>query len=386
MKIAIKYYCIKIIRFFSGIFSLFPLKENQVLFYSFAGKQYSDSPKYISDFIAAHDPEKKYTLFWCVLDPGKYKDIETDSIRFIRYKSLRFLFEYIRSKYIVTNMGPIRAIARRNGQEIINTWHGGGAYKMAGTSTLYRTGYHLAYSDMAMADVTLFLSSSRAFTEACIRDSYHYDGRILNSGLPRNDILFDQACHDRIRTKVKSSFGIDQKSKVVLYAPTWKNYDMQEFEELDFESLLQSLQENFGGNWIILCRSHNLMKENILRSSQNNILDATDYPDMQELLIAADVLITDYSSVMWDYSLLKKAAFLFVPDADFYEKHVGLCTPIDTWGFAVCRSNGELAQAVRNFSADEQLKAIEENHRVFESYETGRACESVYYFITGREI
>ncbi len=105
---------------------------------------------------------------------------------------------------------------------------------------------------------------------------------------------------------------------------------------------------------------------------------------MQELLITVDVLITDYSSSIWDYSLLKKPAFLYVPDLKLYEERVGFVTPINKWGFAVCESNNELAKSIENYDSEKQLKAINENHELFQSYETGEASKRVFDYIVSK--
>ena len=98
----------------------------------------------------------------------------------------------------------------------------------------------------------------------------------------------------------------------------------------------------------------------------------------------ACLMITDYSSSIWDYSLLKKPGFLFVPDLEYYEENNGLCTPIEKWGFAVCKTNEELKQKIHDYDQKEQIRAISENHKLFHSYETGKACEYVYDYIISK--
>ena len=107
-------------------------------------------------------------------------------------------------------------------------------------------------------------------------------------------------------------------------------------------------------------------------------IDATSYPDMQELLCAADILISDYSSTIWDFSLMKKPCFLYCPDLDYYMNYDrGTYTPIETWPGILCRSNEELEQAILHFNEEEYIKKVEKHHRDLGSYETGHACEQV---------
>ena len=376
---------IKITRFISQAAFFFPMRKKQILFYSFAGKQYSDSPKYISDYILRHSDKKEYSILWAVNEPSKFNKLENLDVRFIKYRSFRFFLEYMRSKFIVTNMGLVRGVKRRKGQEIINTYHGGGSYKKDGALRHHLSQIELEYNKMAMKDVTLFISSCKAFTQNFIKDAHHYEGNILNVGLPRNDILINKEEHEKIKRKAKRYFGIDDKKHIVLYAPTWKNYDVQNPEKIDYNLLLYSLKKKFGGEWIVLYRAHNLTKSDANEMSNNYIYDATTYPDMQELLITADILITDYSSVIWDYSLLMKPAFLFVPDLHYYEEMFGFFTPIEKWGFAVCTTNENLSKAILSYNKKEQISKIIENHNLFISYETGEACKKVYEFIESCE-
>ena len=129
MSMILKYCLIRILRVISKLSFIIPLRERQILCYSFYGKQYSDSPKYISDYILTHNQDYNFTIYWGVEEPEKFKDFETEHLHFIKYKGLRFVLEYMRSKFIITNIKPFQAIIRRKNQEIINTWHGGGAYK-----------------------------------------------------------------------------------------------------------------------------------------------------------------------------------------------------------------------------------------------------------------
>ena len=380
MKMFLKYIIILFTRCISRLAFLMPLKKNQILMYSFAGKQVSDSPKYICDYIMNQPNNSKYKIIWGVNDPYKYKKLANKQISYIKYRGMKFLITYLQSEIIISNMGPIRGLARRKDQKIINTWHGGGAYKKDGSAVGYISGFELLYSEMAMKDVTVFLSSSKAFTECCIQNAYHYNGRILDVGLPRNDILFDKKRHKDIRNKVKSFFDLSDDVQIVMFAPTWRNYDL-EYEQIDYTMLLRSLKERFGGEWIALHRAHSLMKTEFDSTNEGLIYDATKYPDMQELLISIDVLITDYSSSIWDYSQLKKPGFLYTPDLEFYDKVFGFSSPIDKWGFDVCSSNAKLRESILEYNEKIHLKKIKDNHDMYSSYESGHACKSVFEYI-----
>ena len=102
--------------------------------------------------------------------------------------------------------------------------------------------------------------------------------------------------------------------KILLYAPTWRNYETEKFEKIDVDGLLKACGERFGGKWVFVFRGHNLSKESSHVAKESCCIDATNYYDMQKLMIAAEVLVSDYSSCIWDFSLMFKPCFLYVPD------------------------------------------------------------------------
>ena len=154
---------------------------------------------------------------------------------------------------------------------------------------------------MASKAIDLFLSSSGIASEYMLRQSMDYHGEILLSGFPRNDILF--APKKDMVIKIKKSLGIEPETNIILYAPTFKgnedsaiNVD-NTYELIQPEKVKESFVKKFGGKWVFLCRGHQYANEISIQGSDG---DVSSYPDMQELLMSTDVLITDYSSSIWD--------------------------------------------------------------------------------------
>ena len=112
------------------------------------------------------------------------------------------------------------------------------------------------------------------------------------------------------------------------------------------------------------------------------IINCTKYSDMQELLYACDAVITDYSSLMWDYSLTKKPCFLYAPDIDDYEKERGFYVPVSEWPFPISRTNEELINIINSFDETQYISAVEEHHRKMGSYEDGSASFRVMELIS----
>jgi CDP-glycerol glycerophosphotransferase len=106
-----------------------------------------------------------------------------------------------------------------------------------------------------------------------------------------------------------------------------------------------------------------------------NVISASDYPDMQELLYAADILITDYSSSMWDFSLTFKPCFIFAPDLKKYLAEQGFYTPIEEWPFPIAETNEQLIENINNINEEKYKQTVRKHHADLGSYENGTACE-----------
>ncbi|HAU5605341.1 TPA: hypothetical protein JD320_004606, partial [Citrobacter koseri] len=153
---------------------------------------------------------------------------------------------------------------------------------------------------------------------------------------------------------------------LILYAPTWRD-DGSIYEFPDFNKIMNTIERVFNKKTTLLLRSHHYQE---LKSSLDcNYIDVRNYPDMQELLLISDMLISDYSSSIWDFSLLEKPCFLYTPDLKYYEDMRGFYTPIRTWGFDVCQTSEELDDAIKRFVPIVYCEKIYKMHKQFNSYE-----------------
>lgn len=375
-----KYYITKLVRKLLKLLYVFPVNSNTILFYSFSGKDFSDSPKYISEYI--ENKNIGYKLVWALNNPDEFQYLQDRGYKVIKYNSIVHLYYGITSKFIITNTGPYKALEYRKSQVIINTWHGGGAYKKTGRDNPYKDKYKRLYNEkFGQSGVSLFLSSSKAFTKFAVKGAFGYKGRIAEVGLPRNDILFKVDEHEKIALEVRRELSIDNDAKILLYAPTWRNYETEKFEKLEVERLIKACEDRFGKKWVFVFRGHNLSNRSSYVTKERSCINATNYNDMQKLMIAADVLVSDYSSCIWDFSLMFKPCFLFTPDLNMYDQTFAFYTPIYDWGFKVCQSNCELVESVKSFNSEAFINAVNDNHRLFGNSETGAAIEYVYKYI-----
>ena len=225
------------------------------------------------------------------------------------------------------------------------------------------------------------------FDEKTCRSGFEFSGEFLHAGSPRTDILFNAS---DIREEVRDKYGLSNQAKILLYAPTFRCKNTREYSpdlvraDLDFITTKAALEEKFGGTWYIFLRLHPV----VAKQSKNIekppcVIDVSEYFDSEELIAATDVMITDYSSIMFEPAFVKKPVFLFTTDRDAYvDEERKLLIDYDTLPFPIAESNEELARVIEQF--DEQ-KYVEEVTSFLDSYgvhEDGHASERVAEFIS----
>lgn len=353
------------------ILRLFVPKKETILFSSFSGRQYSDSPKYISEYLLKTHPELKQ--IWAFNDPEKFSDVLDKSITIVRFKSLRFILEALSCRVYVDNVEFWSALIFSKKQLVVETWHGGGAYKRVGQDRLDISKPEKNHVKRKMNKINLFLSSSRAFTQFVLKGSYNYEGEILECGLPRNDILFNYNS-EKVKS-IKDRLKISDSLNIVLYAPTFRKSLSKDIYDLDFSEMIKALENRFGGNWVILTRLHYYLQNTKINNS--NVIDVTNYPDMQELLIISNILITDYSSSIWDMALLRKPCFLYTPDINDYCHERNFYTPIESWGAPYAATSAELAKKIKAFDNEKYLKDTKNYMDSLQCFDNGTATSTI---------
>lgn len=375
MRAFIHYFIVLCIKAILKIVYLFPIKRNKVLFISFNGRQYSCSPKYIYEYLRENH-KGKFDYVWVFSDVNRYKFLEEDQTKIVRLYSLAYIYQIMTAKIVVTNHFFSSWIPFRKEQVLINTWHGGGAYKKSGLKSENWTGWDLRLQEHAYKRLDYYISSNRIASQQRLREDCGYQGVILECGMPRNDVFFKD--YSGISNKVKEALNIDENTKIVLYAPTYRANNLLKDYELDYKLLRETLKKKFGGQWIVLFRGHYFLAEDFSNINlKNQVINVSNYPDMQELLCAANVLITDYSSCIWDFSFTKKPCFLYATDLEKYKIERNFYVGIDKWPFPCATNNRQLAQVIKEFDDNRYFKNIQEHHYLLGSFEKGTACKEV---------
>ena len=352
------------------MFRVLPLQD-RVNFIAFSGRQYSDSPRRISELLLREHPEIQQV--WAFNEPEKFRFLEEKGIKVVKYKSLEYLYYVMTSRVYVDNAEFWSALKFRPGQMVLETWHGGGAYKRVGGHRIDVNEREQQHAVEKMNKITLFLSSSRAFTKFVIREAYQYHGEVLECGLPRNDDLLNP--DPAVPARVRQALDIPGNAKVLLYAPTFRNSHSLDLYDVDLSRLKAALETRFGGEWVIVLRMHYYLADKAMASSAPYLRNATDYPDMQDLLQCADVLLTDYSSCMWDFSLMGKPCFLYARDIAEYRGERDFYTPIDSWPFPLAADNDGLEKVIAEFDEAKYRADTARHHAELGSTESGTAAK-----------
>jgi CDP-glycerol glycerophosphotransferase len=358
------------------------MKKNRIVFNAYRGSQYSCNPKYISEYLMDHYPGR-YEIIWAFNDPKQYLFLKKQGVKLVRYNSLKRFYYEATCKISINNVGSFSWFPIRTGQEHINTWHGGYSIKKVGISESANSPMMKKTIEMSSDLTTELLSTSKKYDQNTAMEDLGYKKKTFQCGYPRNDIIFRQRNGEiDLKNKISKFFNFHRDSYIVLYVPTFRYDRKKTLPHPAYQQIKTLLQQQGKSNPVILTRMHHLMMNNL--GDQELTIDATNYPDMQELLAAADCIITDYSSCIWDYAILKKPIYLYTPDFSEYSEERGYHVNIDQLGFPVAKDNVELLRAFEKMTDDVAKKNAEEFIEKCESYESGTACEQVGKWIYRR--
>ena len=354
------------------IFCVFPIRENKMLFVPANGHYYCNL-KYICQYIK--EEKKDWNCIWA--SRRKRDDTYPEGTKYVSIHSIAFLYHYMTASVVLFNDVLPSWLCKRNGQIIIDTWHGGGAYKKCDAVYLRNPNRWQKKRLYCTVDkIDYLISSCEKFDEIFPKDTGIQNG-YLPIGMPRNDIFFFEEKVREAAERVRACYDVPEDCGIVMYAPTFRNGGMR--PDLDTENLLAVLETRFRKKFVLFVRSHPHVGKDIFEGSSDRkrIFDVSAYADMQELLCAADVLITDYSSSVWDFSFTGKPCFLYATDLEHYRKERNFHTPICEWPFPLAETNDELAKNILHFDEEMYAQDVREHHERLGSYETGHACEAV---------
>ncbi|MCI8326334.1 MAG: CDP-glycerol--poly(glycerophosphate) glycerophosphotransferase [Lachnospiraceae bacterium] len=352
-----------------------PIQPGRILFLTFQG-EYTCNPKYICNKLL----ERNYPgdLIW-VVDakeekkegsfPAEVELVERGTKEY--YKALYSANVWIDNAFNVTR----EFVWKKRGQIYIETMHGSLGIKRIGSDSV-RNGKR-NQRGFRCGKLTDYIIANSVFEEEVYRTSFWKNTFIWKMGHARNDILLNESDDERqrIHQKVRKYFGISSDKKIILYAPTFRDQHA-EVEELDIKSLLEEMEKKHGGKWVVIVREHHRDKQKMSEKS-DDMLNGNNYADIQELMLAAEIGITDYSSWIFDFMLLRKPAFLCVFDEKIYKEDRGFYYPLEETPFPIAHSNKELKEHIKHFNQSQYEEHIDSFVKRRGCYENGEACNRI---------
>lgn len=343
-NLIVKFNLLNIVSLFYYIFRIFKIKNNKIFCQNFtSGKGIGDSPKYIA-LELLKDKEKKYDIVWAVNNPKQIKDVP-NGIRLVKIYSIRYFYEMTTSKVWISNTRFELFTRKRKSQFYIQTWHSPLRLKKIENDAIeYLSDYYkkCMKNDSKMIDVIL---SGCEFSTNIYKSAFLYNGKILEIGTPRCDVFFDKKYMNEMKDNIKKKYNLDNK-KIILYAPTFRKYNSTNDYLMNFKCICPKIKNDYN----LLVRSHPSEKINF--DVREGFIDVSSYPDMQDLICCADILVTDYSSCSFDMLIANKPCILLVKDIEEYlKKERSLYFQFEELPFVKCKTDEDLLNVLINFNS-----------------------------------
>lgn len=328
---------------FIGIF----IKTNDkiILFNSYGGKKYDDSPKNIYEYIKKNNKYKEYKCYWVFDEPNKFKDKD---LKIIKNNSVKFFLIALKAKYWITNSSLERGLKFKKKNTIyINTWHG---------STIKKLGQdmHTKVYQFNVSKPNVIYAQSK-YDIKTLSKAFNYDENIFAlSGLPRNDELLD--IKEKEILKIKKNLNINPTKKIILYAPTFREFDYDSNGCILAPPInLEKWEKELSKDYCLLFRAHYEVNKVLNIKTNNFIFNVTNYPNLNELLKISDILISDYSSIIIDYSILERPIYAYAYDYEKYKEKRGLYINIEEeYPNGIQKTEKELIKEIKNCNFKEQ--------------------------------
>ncbi|MBR1802658.1 MAG: CDP-glycerol glycerophosphotransferase family protein [Clostridia bacterium] len=374
------------------------VQDKTVIFFAFKGKSYACSPKAIYEYMQSDQAYQDYTYIWAFQEPEKYKFLEKNkNTKVISYGGRKFEQYLAIAKYWIFNYRVEDHIYPKKKQVYVQCWHG---------TPLKRLGYDLKGTHNAMNSeeeihqkykidskkFKYFISPSEFATEKFISawnlKAQGKENVIIQEGYPRNDFLLNYQPSDIER--IKEKLNLPKNKKIILYAPTWRDDQHQSGvgytykTEINFERLQEQLQDEY----IILFRAHYLVANSFdFQKYKGFIYDVSQVDDINELYVISDILVTDYSSVFFDYANLKRPILFYMYDLKKYQEELrGFYIDLAELPGPIFETEQELIEQIRrvqNFLVDEKYQAFNKKYNYLDD---GQASKRVIETIIKGEI
>lgn len=369
------------------------IDDKLILFCTFNGRSYGDSPKAIYEYMLNDPKFDDYTFVWAFQDPYKFKDVLKNPRTFIvKAKTASYEETCAKAKYWLFNYRVDDHIYPKDEQVYVQLWHG---------TPLKKLGYDIVNSDNAMNSLSEIKSkydtdaskfkyilapsdfAREKFTSAWNLKAHGKEDKVIVEGYPRNDYLFNYKAEDV--EDIKDRIGIPKDKKIIFYAPTWRDNQHDSkigytYEpDIDFDML----KDEFGDEYIILFRIHYLAANKVnLDKYKGFVFDVSNVSDINELYIISDMLLTDYSSVFFDYANLGRPVLFYMYDYEEYQNNLrGFYIDTNELPGPIVQTTSEVVDLIKNI--DDTVAKYKDKYNDFKQkynyLDDGQASKRVAY-------
>ena len=318
----------KFARFILRIWGFFiPVQQKTMLFCSYGGRKFDDSPRAIYEEICKSSQFNDWRLIWVFVEPEKFQIIRGEKVKI---DTIHFFKALLYSRVWVSNSGMDRGIGFIKKNTVhVETWHGTPLKRFCGEEEQGALGGKRIVLKTKLDSETIRCAQSEYDREIFQRVFHAAKQSILLSDLPRNDALLKYNGSDC--SQVRKKLGISEKAKIILYIPTFREYMVDECvgKHIIFPFNIKKWEKIFGMDYVFLLHAHYTVSQGMVKHKSDFFKDVSSYPILNDLYAISDLMISDYSSAFFDYSILERPIFCFAYDLDEYKKKRGLYVDLE---------------------------------------------------------
>lgn len=287
---------------------LFVKTDEKLVLMNGHGFRYNDSPRAIFEKMTELGMLNDYHVVWALKEPNKY---DVPGAEKVEMDTFKYFVTALKAKYWISCVNIERALHFKKKNTIyLNTWHGA-SLNLVGNAVSGRNDFHFEH-------INCFCINGEYERDFIIKDFNVRPEAIITTGYPRNDDLYDAT--EEKRCEIREKLGVPKNKKVILYAPTWRDSNdggasYQLAPPIDWKKW----KDQLGDDYVVMLRTHPYTTKFMNVEFDDFVRDFIEYPKVNDLLIAADILISDYSCIAFDYSILEKPYICFGYDYDEYK-------------------------------------------------------------------
>jgi len=360
-----------------------PVDSKVIFFESSVGRNYSSNPKYVYEEMVEQGLDKKFTCVWSLEDtalniPGNAKKVKRAGLSYLYYLAI--------SKIWICDTRLPAFIVKRPETTYIQLWHGTPLKKLAMDLDILNTSEKMELSEYKRlfkknTETWDYLISQSDYTTEKFRSCFDFQNEILATGFPRNDVLFKKNDENSINS-IKDTYNLPRDKKIILYAPTWRDDEFYEngiykfSSQIDFDLLKKELADTH----ILLVKFHYLVKDSVNWSNYEGfIYKCNQLHNIQELYLISDYLVTDYSSVMFDYVLLKRPMISYAYDYKKYRDNLRgfYFNMFEEFPGPIVENTSDLIESIKNYDYKNYEEGYREFLGKFASFDDGNASSRI---------